>query len=154
MLPLHLLLGAVIASVVPLSIQDSANAVLLPMAGIFIGLTFAWVGNAQALLLADEIEDLSENRDGGFTEYVFTFQLAVLTLLASLTIWALGGLGVFDQPCPFSCPTWSYWVMKTLLFASSSMALRECWQVVVGAHSLLLVRKAIRDERRRKKSGT
>ena len=146
--PLHLAVGAVLAWLAPLSIQESANTVLLPLAGIFIGLTFAWIGNAQALLLADEIEELAQHRPGGLAEYVFTFQLAVLVLLLSLVVWGVGGLGVYEQRCVLpSCPSWLYFMAESLLFASSSLALRECWQVVVGAHSLLLVRKQIRDRR-------
>jgi hypothetical protein len=143
----HLGMGAALAWLVPVSISEAANVVLLPLAGILIGLTFAWAGNAQALLQAAEIEDLAEMRKGGFPEYVFTFQMAVFVLLVTLVAWGLGGLGVFDQVCLWACPTWAYDATKGALFALSSAALRECWQVVVGAQQLLLVRRQIRSTR-------
>lgn len=147
-LPFHFVVGGVIAQLVSLTIREAANAVLLPLAGILIGLTFAWAGNAQALLQASEIEDLSEKRKGGFEEYVFTFQLAVLILLATLVAWGLGGLGVFERQCFWPCSSTPYFVAKALLFALASLALRECWHVVVGAQVLLLVRRRIRSARK------
>ena len=46
---LHLSIGLVLTLLVKVNLQTAANAVLLPLAGIFVGLSFAWAGNAQAL---------------------------------------------------------------------------------------------------------
>ena len=43
---LHLSIGLVLTLLVKVDLQTAANAVLLPLAGIFVGLSFAWAGNA------------------------------------------------------------------------------------------------------------
>jgi len=49
-LALHIVLGIALALIVPIKTGEAATNFLLPLAGIFIGLSFAWGGNAQALL--------------------------------------------------------------------------------------------------------
>jgi hypothetical protein len=143
-LALHVMIGGFLAWLVPLSLKDAANAVLLPLAGIFIGLSFAWAGNAQALMQTDEIQLVADHHRGGFAEYVFTFQAAVLTILTTLVAWGLAGLGVFDRECVWACPSWSYVGIRTLLFAAASITLRECWQVVLGAQWMLLSQRKVK----------
>ena len=141
----HLGGGFLLSSIVPMPLHDAAGAVLLPLAGILIGMTFAWAVNAQTLLQTPEIERLSTHHPGGFEDYVYAFQLSILILFATLALWGLAGMGVFEAPCLWNCPTYSITVARTLLFAAASMALRECWHVVVGAHEMLIHRKRIRD---------
>jgi hypothetical protein len=69
---------------------------LLPLAGIFIGLTFAWGGNAVTLMQSEEINILADYRQGGLKEYVFKFQAAIFVLLFTMVIWGLAGLDVFE----------------------------------------------------------
>ena len=42
--PFHVVIGLVLAKVVDMSLHEAAQTFLLPLAGIFIGLSFAWVG--------------------------------------------------------------------------------------------------------------
>jgi hypothetical protein len=141
---LHIAVGGGLAWLVPLSLREAANAVLLPLAGIFVGLSFAWAGNAQALMQTSEIEIVADHHRGGFREYVFTFQSAILTILVTLGLWGLAGLGVFDRSCPWSCPWWGYSVVRIVLFASASITLRECWHVVLGAQWMLLAQREVK----------
>lgn len=144
---LHIAVGVALAWVVPLSLKDAANAVLLPLAGIFVGLSFAWAGNAQALMQTSEIEEVADHHRGGFQEYVFTFQVAILTILVTLALWGLAGLGVFDRQCFWACPSWIYSGVRVGLFASASITLRECWHVVLGAQWMLLVQRELKRKR-------
>ena len=128
----------------------SAKAVLLPLAGILIGLSFAWAGNAQALMQSKEIEDLSEHHEGGFVEYVFTYQTAILAILFTLVFWGLAGLNVFDKWLPKDDYPKIYFVIKTMLFTLSSLTIRECWHVVMGAQWMLLIQKEIRKRQNKK----
>ena len=52
---LHIFVGINLALTVRLELQACANTVLLPLAGILVGLSFAWAGNAHALLQTEEI---------------------------------------------------------------------------------------------------
>ncbi len=38
----HLCIGAILMLIVPIEVNEAARSILLPLAGIFIGLTFAW----------------------------------------------------------------------------------------------------------------
>ncbi len=137
----HCAVGATLTWAVAAPLETAANAVLLPLAGIFVGLSFAWGGNAQALLQTPEIETVSEHHPGGFEEYVYAFQAAILCILAALTLWGVAGLGVFDHFAPTLMSPRRYAVVEGVLYAVASLAMRECWQVVLGAHALLLMRR-------------
>jgi hypothetical protein len=141
---LHGLGGVTLAWLLPIQLREAANTVLLPLAGIFIGLSFAWAGNAQALMQTAEIEAMAERRAGGFREYAFTFQTAVLTILVTLGLWGTAGLGILDRPCFWSCSSLAYFFAKFFLFFSASLTLRECWHVVLGAQWLLLSQHRIK----------
>jgi len=146
---LHLAVGVGMAFLVQIDLQTSANAVLLPLVGILIGLSFAWAGNAQALLQSSEIDRLSEHHKGGFVEYVFTYQTAILAILITLVFWGLAGLHVFDTRWPTPQSTIAYFIVKAVLFTLVSLTLRECWHVVMGAQWLLLVQREIKRHNRR-----
>jgi hypothetical protein len=143
-LVVHAGVGVVMAYVVPGDLKTAASTVLLPLVGVLIGLSFAWAGNAQALLQTEEIEQLSDYRSGGFEEYVYTYQSAILVILASVVLWGVAGLGVFDLSCFWRCPAESYFAAKSFLYFFSSVTLRECWHVVLGAQMMLLARRRIR----------
>lgn len=142
---MHIPIGVILSLLTSLDLQACANAVLLPLAGILIGLSFAWAGNAHALLQTEEIGKLSEYHQGGFVEYVFIYQSAILTILVTLIFWGFAGLGIYDQTWPTRCNPKIYFSVKTFLFVLSSLTLRECWQVVSGAHWMLRIRKEIKD---------
>lgn len=140
----HFAVGFLLAEFVPLSLADAANTVLLPLAGIFIGLCFAWGGNASALLQTKEMESLAKFHDGGLEEYVFVYQSAILVLLISLCLWGISGLGLFDQVWPKAERPWVLTSLRIIIFAFSSLTLRECWHVVLGVQLMLLSRYKIR----------
>lgn len=136
--------GVVLAWLLPMTLQSAGIGLLLPIAGVFIGLTFAWGGNAQALLQSDELSRLSSYRNGGYEEYLYAYQSAVLLILITLCCWALAGLGIFDMVWPINTHSIQYNVLSVILFFLSSVTIRECWQVVMGSQAMLLVRFKIR----------
>jgi hypothetical protein len=142
---LHVAIGIAMAAIVPVNLEEAANAVLLPLAGIFIGLSFAWGGNAQALLQTDEIDRLASYHKGGFENYLYTFQSAMLVILGTLVLWGLAGLKIFDVLWPGG-ESAQYWAIETMLYGAASLTMRECWHVVLGAQALLLLRRRIQHE--------
>lgn len=147
-LVVHVAVGAGLVWLVDVDLQTAGRTVLLPLAGIFIGLAFAWGGNAQALLQTDEMEEMAEHHEGGFAEYVFTYQTAILVILVTLVLWGLAGLKVFDGVWPTPQNSKAYLVVKGALFAMCSLTLRECWHVVLGAQWMLLARQEIKKARK------
>lgn len=141
----HIGVGVVLCIIVPAKLSVAANTVLMPLAGVFIGLSFAWGGNAQALLRTPEIETLAAGHAGGYEEYVYVFQTAILVILVTLVVWGLAGLGVFDRPSPVPWGHKLYPVVSVILYSAASLTLRECWHVVLASQLLLVVGKRIRD---------
>lgn len=140
---LHLIVGVTLGFGIPLSAVDAARSVLLPLAGVFVGMSFAWVGNAQAILQSAEIERLAEEHPGRLEQYVYTYQSAILAILVTLAAWGLAALGAVELPCLWDCPPATYPAAKAALYALASLTLRECWHVVMGAQMLLLSQRFI-----------
>lgn len=145
---LHLVVGILLTFAVRVNLSSAANSVLLPLVGILVGLSFAWAGNAQALLQSCELDVLVEYHEGGYSEYVFVFQTAILAILVTLVLWALAGLKVFDLFWPTAGRPWWYAFVKVVLFTFSSLTLRECWHVVLGAQWMLQAQRQIRKTRK------
>ena len=139
---LHAAMGVVLAIVVPVDPATAANLVLFPLAGIFVGLAFAWAGSAQSLMQGSTISRLGDHHPGGFQEYPYIFQAAILTILVTMVLWGLVGLRAFD------CLTKGVvgkFIMKFILYALLSVSVRECWQVVLGSQWLLISQREIRE---------
>lgn len=138
---LHLVAGVLIALLSSVELDDAARTVLLPLAGVFVGVSFAWGANATALLQTQEVEEIGR-RVGGLEEFAFAYQLAMLSILSSLVLWGLAGLRVFaDLPL-----VWSF-LVETLFYSTISVTIRESWHVALGAQMFLLSRNAIRNAR-------
>ncbi len=151
----HLAIGLILAWIVPVPLVEASKTVLLPLASVLVGLSFAWAGNAQALLQTTEIEKFAGEHAGGIRNYVFTFLTAILAILVTVVVWGVAGLGIFDRLWPTSLHPKLYFAVATILYAGASITLRECWQVVIGAQLLLLTRKDVKDaEKRRQQSST
>jgi hypothetical protein len=136
----HSAIGGIVAILSPVSIAVAAKGLLLPLAGIFIGLSFAWGGNAQALLQTKEIERMTQFREGGFEEYIYTYQLAILIILSTLVTWGFGGLEIYDNAWPTQKSSILYVLIESFLYFLASLSVRECWHVVLGANSMLLIK--------------
>jgi hypothetical protein len=146
----HISVGLTLACLIDKPLSDCASSVLLPLAGIIVALSFAWVGNAQALLLTSEMEDVAEKHDGGFVEYVHVYQMAILLILVCLVSWCVAGLSVFDSAWPTPKNFFGYFCTKSALFMASSISLRECWHVVLGAQTMLVMQREIKRSRKTK----
>jgi hypothetical protein len=140
----HIIIGLVLACIVKIDLISCARTVILPLASIFVGLSFAWIGNAYAFLQTEKMEMIAKYHAGGFIEYAYTFQTAILTILISLVLWGICGLEVFDKtwPTPSNCIT--YFIIKIVLFTISSLALRECWHVVLAVQWILIAQNELK----------
>jgi hypothetical protein len=140
----HFAIGAILMFIVPLRINIAATSILLPLAGIFIGLTFAWGGNAVSLMQSDEMNKIADHLPGGLQVYAFKFQSAILILLITMVAWGLAGLGIFESLYSSNDINILYSVIKLILYFLISLALRDCWHVVMGAQSMILLRRSVK----------
>ncbi len=143
-LVVHALVGSGLAFYVPLTLSEAASRVLLPLVGALIGLCFAWSGNAAALLQTSQIARMAERTPDGQPGYVFAFQNAILVVLGCVGLWGLAALEIFDKVLPYPRNSRVYGAIGTILYGLSSVALRECWQVVLNTQRLLISRERIR----------
>jgi hypothetical protein len=150
---LHLLIGIGLGFGAPIDAKDAASTILLPLAGIFVGLSFAWIGNTQAILKENEIEELMKRHPDGIEAYVYTYQLAILIILTTLIGWGLAGLGIFPRLSGiclvdvagidgFYCK-----MAKAILFGLASATVQECWQIVLSSQMFILSRSKIRNHK-------
>ena len=144
MIALHVIIGFIVAKVVPLPISQSASTVLLPLSGALIGLTFAWAGNAHGMLQTEEISKVISEAKTDYITYVYTYQSTILIVLVAIILWGLASLRVFDV-------RHSYYidlnlVIETALFSYTSITIRECWHAVLGTQLMLISRKIVKDE--------
>jgi hypothetical protein len=140
----HIVIGLFLMFIVPMRINEAARSILLPLAGIFIGLTFAWGGNAVTLMQSDEINILADYKPGGLREYVFKFQAAILVLLFTMVAWGFAGLDIFESLYCSSKFGVIYKAFKAFLFFLVSLSLRDCWHVVMGAQAMVLYKRKIK----------
>jgi hypothetical protein len=70
---IHILIGFLASQILTIEPQEASRTVLLPLASILVGLTFAWAGNVQSLLNLPEIEALVKHHPDGIENYVYTF---------------------------------------------------------------------------------
>lgn len=129
----------------PIPLAEAARTFLLPVVGIMIGISFAWVANANAILHTPEIEGVARRMRGGLVGVVWEFQLAVLLLLMILVLWGLASLRIFDITWPTPGRYVWYSVTEVVLYGSASFAVRVCWRIVRDVQNLFVTRHRVRD---------
>jgi hypothetical protein len=141
----HLVVGGVLAQFVPGKLSEFATNALIPLASILVGLTFAWSGNAVTLLQSTEVQRVGR-ADGGdrYRAYIFTYQGAVFIVLTLMTLWLLLA-GKVVEAWQVTTIYWARMVGRTLTFAFSSLAMRECWHACVGVQQMLLMQVLVRE---------
>lgn len=145
----HVGVGLALAVGTSMAISQVASGVVLPLAGILVGLAFAWAGNAQALLQTKELVAMGKAVPGKMYDYIYTYQLAILVLIVAFVSWSIASIGVIDgilDKCVLPVESAGRLLVKTFLFSVSSLAIRECWHVVVGASWMLRRRIEIKDQ--------
>lgn len=149
----HLLVGVGLGFGTQADIKEAASTILLPLAGVFVGLSFAWIGNTQAILKENEIEELMNRHPDGIEAYIYNYQLAILVILTTLIGWGVAGLGIFPMASriclidvigfdSFFCK-----MAKAALFALASATVRECWHIVLSSQVFVLSRFKIRNHK-------
>lgn len=136
---IYICIAIYITNTFVIELKVLAASMLLPAAGLFIGVAFAWGGNAHAILQTKEIEELAQYKDGGFEDYAYTFQLSMLIVLLTITLWTLAGIGIFENlPSPY------IQYVTIFILSLSAIAIRECWHIIVGSTELLIMKYYVR----------
>lgn len=116
----------------PMPMNKIACSMMLPICGIIFGITFAWSGNITALLSTNELDKFSNYVPGGLETYVYYTQSVVLLVLTLGGLWGLVGFELLVDK------KWYY-----LLLTVTAMTIRECWNLILMAQYLILVRRDV-----------
>lgn len=135
---LHIAVGYLFAKLVPLTFQHVASVIVIPLVGILIGLSFAWVGNAMAILESPQLAKMTAMHTRGIKEYLYTYQSAILILITCIILWSLIALNLHHIPLTLNLSPQFRFFGKLALYAFSSLSIRECWQVVLSTQWLLI----------------
>jgi hypothetical protein len=122
------------------TLKDAGEKVIVPLSGVFVGMTFAWIGNAQAVVNSNGLDALILRSQSSLRDYVYIFLNSALIVLATLIMWGLAALGLHDQKLiidfKFGIIVWEFFY-----YLLTSIAVRECWSVIIGMQSLILFSK-------------
>ncbi len=93
---------------------------------------------------SDEINVIADYNLGGMQVYAFRFQAAILFLIITMVCWGLAGLNVFEPLREKHSLKFIYAIIKIILYFLISLSLRDCWHVVMGAQSMILLRRSVK----------
>lgn len=143
--PWHLSVALSLPFAVQKNPSEIASSILLPLVGALIGLTFAWAGNANALLQTDEFQLVRRTAKVGIEEYVNYYQLVILIVLATCVGWGIVGLGPFGESKHY---VWINRLALFPLFFLTSLAIRESYFVVDFARQKLIAREMVSEAKK------
>jgi len=139
----HALVALALSSILKIDVADLATKVAIPGASILVGLSFAWAGRSASLFQDKGFSEFII-RDGAPVEgYLYSFQLAILTVLAFLLITFFvfsGGFGTTTGNSDFDET-----INKASIIFFGSLALRECWGAIGFVNKLTIQYYVIRE---------
>jgi hypothetical protein len=140
----HFAVAGIAAYVLHENAAAIAKSVALPGSAILIGLAFGWAGRSAGLLQDKSFSKFLIEYGPAPEGYVYAFQLAVLAVLAFVTIALLlvaGGTGISS-----GSPSCDEAINKGLLFFSGSIAVRESWGIIYFVNKLTIQYYRVREQ--------
>lgn len=132
----HVVIGLALGWLARPDSGEIAKTIALPGAAILVGLSFAWAGRSANLLQERGFSAFLIENGPPAEGYVYSFQLAILSVIAFVLIslvLMLGGLDISLGSGPRD-----QFANKSLLFIVGSVALRECWGVILFVNKLTI----------------
>lgn len=140
---LHLIIGCTLAYLIDIDVRTLADLILSPLSILFFSAYISW-GSGLQLLQTPELQELVRHRQGGMTEYVFTYQLVILIVLMAIIFWVLVKFRFFSVSIVDDSPLFG---LKVFLLAFTSLTVRECRQITLGTQWLLLAKHEMASKR-------
>jgi len=148
----HLIIGFIFQHFLKMPLFELAWKLIIPFAAILVAIVFAWSGNISTLLQTNEMDEVQKyNNFDIYINYVFNFQLVTLVNLSLIITWSLLGLDPFKGVVVRHSV---YVIGRILVFAFTSIAIRECWTMILRLQLHLIQAAIIRDSKPRSKPKT
>ncbi len=141
----HIVFGYFLATNVTMNFEHAASVIVIPLVGVLVGLSFAWAGNALAMLQSTELALMASKNPRGMKDYLYTYQAAILALIVCIVLWSLVALGLHHIKLFAGLSPFQIILGKMGFFALSSLSIRECWQIVLSTQWLLLSKHKINE---------
>lgn len=132
---LDIAIGASGAISISKPLSEIAVGVLVPLAGVFVGLSATVSSGTQALVSSQEINKLARFKDGGIADYVYPFQLSILFIFLSMSFWGAAASGLLDHSMKVACIEFN--VFSAIGFSLTSSCIRLAWRCVSGGSDLV-----------------
>jgi len=132
---MDILIGVIGAFFATKPLSEIAIGVLVPLAGVFVGLSATVSSGTQAIISSREINILARFKDGGIADYMYPFQLSILFIFISMSFWGISALGVFDSTLSISCVKFN--AFSIIGFSLTSSCIRLAWRCVSGGADLV-----------------
>lgn len=132
----HLIVAAGLSITLASPSSEIARYLALPGASALIGLAFGWAGRSASLLQDKDFSKFIIENGAPAEGYVYSFQLAVLTLLIFIgvaLVMASGGLPITSRSLLIDDI-----LNRFLLFFVGSIAVREAWGTVDFVNKLTI----------------
>jgi len=127
----HVLVGIIGASIFEIK-PETAITLSIPFFSALIAITVAVTSNISSLLASKEIIDLSEHHPGKIETYGFLFLNVILVLFITIILWLFSATPIFSK-----------WYIRFFLFLFSSIAVRDCWNIISYTIMLAIARAKI-----------
>lgn len=148
-LVIHFVVGISLAMLSGNNLKEISIAVIFPVSGMLLSVCMAWSGAFSALINTPEILQLIEkiktpDRD---VKYIYSYQTSVLVLVSTTVIWAI--MAIIGQTVENAIIMHCYYEdiaflsIKTAIFSTSSIAVRETWGITKYANSLQVAKTKI-----------
>lgn len=140
----HLILGYCLQLFLKIPLYEVAMKAFAPFSALLIALVFAWSGSVSSILQAKEMNDIRKiNGFMIFKNYVFNFQLATLLNFILIISWIFLSLDPFKG---HQTNQYIYTSIRTIVYAFSSLVIRECWNMILRLQLHLISIALIRDK--------
>lgn len=133
----HIAVGLIFSTLIKAHPQAIAKSVALPGSGILIGLAFGWAGRSSSLLQDKSFAKFVLNHGASPEGYVYSFQLAILSVLIFISVSILiimGGFGV-----GFCNENLNNYIDRFLIFTLGSISIRESWGIIYFVNKMTLM---------------
>lgn len=140
---LHAVIAAAAACFFQANAKEVARTVALPGSAILIGLAFGWAGRSAGLLQDKSFSKFLIENGPSPEGYVYSFQLAVLTVLlfiGTALILIMGGTGVSTGSDVSDGA-----LNRAVLFFCGSVAVRESWGIIYFVNKLTIQYYRVRE---------
>lgn len=135
-LAFHILVALAAAFLVTTDSATISKAIIIPTAGILIGLAFGWAGRSAGLLHDKEFSAFVLSYGAPPEGYVYSFQLAILTMLGFIALALVLAMGGTDLS--FGDVDHDAMANRFLLGFVGSIAVREGWGTIYFVNKLTI----------------